>query len=300
MFSRGDSGHVEEHNRIIETQTLRNVAQNDWTETQTYTKTLTAQAETAAEGWVSRVFNRITSVGSPYDIVARGIRAVVIHGSASVDASGSALGVASDVNVQGTGDPLSEFAAYFGVVRMGTDTKAANGRVWVCDLGGHGPIGAQPNLLTGVVSFLNNYYEGSPSAGPSSALIAVTKKGAGPAAVGAGHNAADTYPLDVGVSVAGRSRANAVDGIGWTVGVKVGGSASGWMAADESSIIGTGVEVTDYVTAGVHVHGGAGPAALLEGDVEVTGDLILAAPNGARYVVGVSNAGTLTVTPAQP
>ncbi|WP_156642496.1 hypothetical protein [Arthrobacter sp. B6] len=200
--------------------------------------------------------NRNTeATATPTTIVTQAVRARIQHGSASVNARGSNLGVASIVDVIGTADNGNEHGAFFGVVRMGSSIKPANGKVWVADLGAHSPLGGvQPQLLTGVTLFLNNYYNGRPVEGPSVGFAAVTKRGSGPAASGAGHDLAETYPNDIGVAVVGKSRAGGVDAPGWRKGVQVGGYASGWMAEGESSMLETGIEIRDYTVQGLYVH----------------------------------------------
>jgi hypothetical protein len=220
--------------------------------------------------------NRNTeATATPTTIVTQAVRARIQHGSASVNARGSNVGVSSIVDVIGTADNGNEHAALFGVVRMGSDIKPANGKVWVADLGAHSSLaGVQPQLLTGVTLFLNNYYNGAPVEGPSVGFAAVTKRGAGPAASGAGHNLAETYPNDIGVAVVGKSRSGGMDTPGWRKGVQVGGYASGWMAEGESSMLETGIEVRDYTMQGLYVHSPHGssptaPAARFGGNVDL-------------------------------
>lgn len=225
----------------------------------------------------STVQNYVTDpTKRPYSIVGEALRARVQQGSPTVDANGTIIALSGTVDVQGSGNSDNEYAGLFCVVRLGTTAKPVTGRAWVADTGVHGPIGQQADLLSGITGFLNNYHPSSPKQGPAVSFTAVTKPGAGPAAHGAGHDTAATYPADYGFAVVGHSSGS---NIGWRVGFRAGGAASGWMTPQETSLLGKGAEFTDYTQAGLHVHSPAtpdAPAAILDGPVIVQGRNLLA------------------------
>lgn len=213
----------------------------------------------------------IDSDQNPFQPVLIGDRATVFLGSEEVDAYGTILGYASEVLVYGSAHQNNEVAAYFGVVRNGTADKPQGARSWLIDGGVHGPIGIQPEMLVGVSSFMNNYYNGSPGFSLAAAFAATAMWGTGPSAQGAGHDTADTYPVDVGYWAGGHSKAGDVYGPGFAVGFKSGGQAGGWNGYSNHSIIDVGFESRDYISYGIWCHtpnaGGSAFAARFDGPV---------------------------------
>jgi hypothetical protein len=196
-----------------------------------------------------------------------GINSTITFGNQGAAATGKGRTLATNVVVQGAGDANNEYTPHFSVLRMdlGTgydQTAVPTGRAWLTDWNVHGPIGIQPDMLNGMTLFFNNHYNGSPADSPSGGIWLVTKKGSG-GALDSGHQAADTYPVDVALGIVGVSNAASTDGIGWTKGIQIGGFGSGWMESG-SSRIGTGIEIKDFLSYGIYISGrhasGAGPA----------------------------------------
>ena len=213
-------------------------------------------ASSAYRCWNWQVSYQATDPASPYTVVAAQ-RSGFSFGSSVNAAVGSAIAVDAGATIDNNGDSDNEHAAYFGVLnyRMGTGysvtaPSGGGGRAWLMDIGVHGPIAVQSSLLNGITCHMNNYYNGSPADGASAGLWVSTKPGTGPG-VDANHQAATTYPMDVGVGVVGVSGAPGVeDGVGFTTGVRVGGTGTGWEA--QSRFV-TGVEVRDYTDTGIAI-----------------------------------------------
>lgn len=195
-----------------------------------------------------------------------GINSTVTYGNGGVAATGKARALATTVTLQGAGNADNEYAAHYAAMRADlgtgyTQTTVPTGRIWLTDWNVHGPLGIQPDMLNGQTIFFNNYYNGSPADSPSAAIWLVTKKGSG-GSLDSGHQNADTYPVNVGLGIVGKSNASAADGIGWTKGIQIGGFGSGWMESGDSQI-GTGIEINDYFSNGIKLTrhaSGTGPA----------------------------------------
>jgi len=80
-------------------------------------------------------------------------------------------------------------------------------------------------------------------------MSVVTKPGRGGAA-SPEQMTAQTYPLDVGLAISGKSGDGVIQTEGYRVALQVGGSASGWMSPGERSVLGTGILVSDVLEAG--------------------------------------------------
>lgn len=191
-----------------------------------------------------------------------GFKHSVVYGSGGAASKGQAHVFTGDMVISGNGDASNEHAAYAGVLRYDigtgyTQTGAPAGRAWFTDFTVHGAVAVQQSLLSGINMFVNNYYNGSPSSGDAIGIGIVTKAGAGGGA-DSGHSNATTYPWDVGLVIAGESSSNSN---GFTKGIRVGGAAAPWSVT--SSRIGTGIEVNDFITAGIAINrhaSGTGPA----------------------------------------
>lgn len=195
-----------------------------------------------------------------------GIRSGVTFGAGGVAATGKAHNFSADMVIAGCGNADTEYSNYYGAMRyeIGTSyaqTVVPTGRGWFTDWSVHGPIAARPDLLNGITMFYNNYFNGSPADSPAAAMWIVTRKGSG-GALDAAHTEANTYPIDVGLGIVGDSNAGA-SAIGWTKAIQIGGFGSGWKESG-SSYIGTGIDIRDFSSYGIHIHdrhaSGAGPA----------------------------------------
>jgi hypothetical protein len=98
------------------------------------------------------------------------------------------------------------------------------------------------------VNFVNNYNPADIMYG-SFGMSVVTKPGRGGAASPEQY-ASQTYPLDVGLAISGKSGDGVTQTEGYRVALQVGGSASGWMSPGERSVLGTGILVSDVLEAG--------------------------------------------------
>lgn len=195
-----------------------------------------------------------TDAAAPTTAVNYALDGIVHYGNDSTAPVGTAAAVAAECVVHNNGDAGNEHAAMVGFVRydMGTgfDVETGDpGRGWALDIGIHGAVGLQQEQLSGITSFVNNYYDGQPSEANSYAFAAVTKMNSG-TAVDATHAAAETYPVGVGFLVTGASgTGNARNG--FDVGFHSGGIGSAWETA--TARIGTGFKSERFVDYGLHI-----------------------------------------------
>lgn len=217
---------------------------------------------------VSERYKKTDGVG--FDNQYQGIGSTVYYGDGinAIAGVGTVHAVTNEVVVERSGDNNNEHAAMFGVVRydIGTgynQTVGPAGRGWLADFGMIGPIDVQPGLLNGITMFVNNHYNGSPSAGSSANLWLVTKQGTGPA-TDATHDAAPTYPVDMALGIAGTASAGSQRG--FETGIKIGGTGSGWQAP---SRIGTGLRISDWESQAIFIDSrhasGTGPGIYFRG-----------------------------------
>lgn len=185
--------------------------------------------------------------------VSSGLRGGFEFGVGGVASVGTLSAGTFDGVVSGNGHADNEHCLIGGVLRydIGTGyTQAAgpSGRAWVRDLTLLGPIAVQPDMLSGINMFINNYYNGSPIDGDAIAISIATKAGSGGGS-DALHSAAATYPVDVGLAVTGIASSSAK---GFTTGIRVGGTSPSWAT---TSRIGTGVQILDFDTYGINISG---------------------------------------------
>lgn len=178
------------------------------------------------------------------------------------------------MRVQGSGDTSNEFATIVSKldVEIGTGFTQTTGpasRTWGEDKWVMGPIAVQPNVLTESVLTLNNFYNGSPSQSGSKSAVTqlVTFPGLGSNAT---HIAADTYAIDAAMTITGYSHHGGVDAVGFTNGIRIGGTATGW--GETKSLLGSGIDIRDYATRGIYIHN---PTGTPTADIEITGTAIL-------------------------
>jgi hypothetical protein len=206
----------------------------------------------------SHVAYTATDVPSAITIGAVALDALVNYGgdTGASAAVGSALAVAAEMVVKNSGNASNEHAPLYAVLRYdigtGYATSVTPGRGWLGDLNIHGAIAVQQELLNGPSIFINNHYNGQPSLANAGGIWIQTLKGSGGGS-DAIHDAADTYPIGVALGIVGKSNASATDGIGFTTGIQIGGAGGAWQIA--SSIIGTGLSLNSWQTAGIDVVG---------------------------------------------
>lgn len=189
-----------------------------------------------------------------------GLRSTVYYGGSSspVASRGTVHAISGEVVVTAaglntiTGDP-GEQAAYFGIVRDDTTGSAQSGRLWGMDLKMHGSRSSVANaLFIGYTLFMNQYQSASPTMAPSNGLSITTSS---PASVDSAiHSGTQTYPIDTGISVVGKSGSS--DGTttvtqGFKVGIDVGGTDTAWTSG--GSRLGTGIAVAAYEDYGIRI-----------------------------------------------
>jgi hypothetical protein len=147
-------------------------------------------------------------------------------------------------------------------VRLGTgytQTAGPTGRFWLRDDTLAGPTALQPNALNGNVLLLKNFYNGSPADSPSGGQWLTTLRG--PSAT-----YPSTYVIDVGLGIVGFSNTGAgagTDALGFTTALQIGGFGSPW--GETKSLIGTGIDISQYATRGLYFHAATGtPTAAIE------------------------------------
>ncbi len=183
------------------------------------------------------------SSAGPFDYQGSAIHATALVGGNGSSPVGTVTGIASQAAMIASGNELNELTPLF--LSCNTLEPA---RLWGIDLNVHGPVSAQANLIQGMVNFVNNYNPDPVTSG-AFGLSVVTKPGRGGAATPE-QLAAQTYPLDVGLGIAGKSGDGVIQTEGYKTALQIGGSVSAWMAPGERSVLGTGILVSDVVTAG--------------------------------------------------
>ena len=168
---------------------------------------------------------------------------LLTFGAGGVASLGKAFGDVTELVIAGSGDAANEFVAHFAVVRADvgtgyTQSTGPIGAIWGADWTVLGPIAVQPVYFIGQSIVGQNYYNGSPVNG-SSVLLAVQTYPQIGGAQDATHQAATSYPIDVGIWVGGESSSS---GTGFTTAIQVGGSdIGGWEIP--ASKIGTGINI---------------------------------------------------------
>lgn len=170
-----------------------------------------------------------------------------------------------------TPEPVAILTSVYDRTAAGTQ----HGRIWGQDTAVHGAVGERQEMISNIVSFINNYYNGSPSESDSCGIVVATGKGS---RANAPHNTATTYPVDCGIAVAGTSgSANPGTGIGFTTGLRIGGARTPWtdhFGAGVGSKIGTGAHILDWDAYGLRI-----------------GSRYTGAPSGAPYGIYVTDSG---------
>lgn len=217
-------------------------------------------------------------------VASRGISQLTNYGGAGtpVAAEGTVRAFSGSVVVRGSGAADNEHAAYFGVVRNDigtgfTQTAAPVGRSWLCDFNIHGAVEAQQQIISGVTQFINNHFNGQPINADSYCFAAATFPGRGGSRT-AKHEAATTYPLQIGYGVFGKSGTVASPTTaGFNVAFQAGGTGSAWSAPGSplTSIIGTAFYGRDVTTAGLKLDNpGSGSPTAIDIDGGTWGTLI--------------------------
>ncbi len=175
------------------------------------------------------------------DLVATGVDSRVTYGDVTHAARGTVHTFTSVIDYVNSASASNESANFFAYNRA-RGNPGTPCSIWMMDLSAHGPKDTQPGALMGPVSFVNNYYNGSPTRCESAGLVIVTRQGQG-AGAETGHSGYTTYPVDCGLIIAGTSSSS--DGRGFKKGIRIGGaSASPWFTTGTSKI-GRGLVIQD-------------------------------------------------------
>jgi hypothetical protein len=190
-----------------------------------------------------------TNTASALTVVFRGMQNATVVGTTGVVAKGSVEGLSNYVRIDNA-DSSSEHTGMTTFLIYNGGTSA--GRAWTLDLNLQGRQAVQHNLLSGVNMFVNNHYNGSPTASPSYAFAAQTLYNDGGGNIGA----VQTYPVDVGFGVWGTSgTAKPGASNGFNIAFQAGqtaGNTGGWNIS--ASKIGTGLEVNQWTANGIVVN----------------------------------------------
>jgi len=207
-----------------------------------------------------------------------------VYGAGGAASKSTLNNFTSSIVVQGVGDADTEYGGILNAMRVDigtgyTQTIGPAGRAWLGDWAVHGPIAVQPDSLNGLTEVINNHYNGNPADSPSGGMWIVTEKGKG-VGIDATHAAANTYPVQVGLGITGRSNVAATPGVGFTTGIQIGGSGSPW--DETASIVGTGIHIRDYTTHGIKIDNPSGsPTA----SIEIDGTMIVGAVTASRPAI---------------
>jgi hypothetical protein len=171
---------------------------------------------------------------------------------------GTMHGVSSHMRVYTSGSNANEFCAY-----LSDSSVDAIGRIWGADFNLHGPAAVQSNLIVGFSNFLNNYNSGAIANGGYGEVI-TTYPGQGGGDLAGTRVNNTTYPLNSGIAIVGKSGTAASTEStatnGFNTALQIGGYAGGWMTSSFFSKFGTGIDLQDYKTYGLYIHGKSGGA----------------------------------------
>ncbi len=216
-----------------------------------------APSTTTADNPLTTIATEFISTGGNATDLVVPLRIATTAGTNAEATKGSIQNISGGIAIRGVGSNTNEYSYLAGGIgfEIGTgytQTTGPTGAAWLSDLAVMGPISVQPVTLGGWTIVMNNSYNGSPSANPSYAYAAVSYPTFGPG-IDAPHIAATTYPIDVGYYVGGKSGTlGSPVGIGFTTAIQVGGAGSNWGVP--SSLIGTGIDISQYATAGINIH----------------------------------------------
>jgi|GEM_PF-2910676 len=193
--------------------------------------------------------------GSPATYAGSAANFRTYFGNGSNSPVGTAGGISSHINVQSSGDSENEYTPL--LLDMSGN---ASGRYWGADVNIHGPYSTQADLLTGIVTFINNYNSDDINDGSYGNTI-VTRPGAGGGDAAGDRSSRTTYSLGSGLAITGWSGpTTATNGdhasatVGFDKAIQIGGQAGGWQGPTEISKIGTGIDLRDFVNYGIYIH----------------------------------------------
>ena len=188
-------------------------------------------------------------VTDPLDLVPTGLISRLEYGQSGTPAVGTGHATTIEVEIEGSANTSNEIAASMGWSKAKNASQASQ---WFTDWSLHGPVAAQPGLLSGVTMLVNNHYNGAcvRGGGRTYAFGAITKQNSG------GNNQGDvaTYKLTYGFGVHGyccdAGGANARRG--WDYGMLIGSFGASWSGSSASKI-GTGIRIDDVEDFGIDI-----------------------------------------------
>jgi len=194
---------------------------------------------------VNKHYNAVGTTATAYEGSAIHARAYVgDNGTATV---GTVHAISAQNYIEHCGNNGSEFTPLF----LSLTAEEAC-RLWGIDLNINGPINTQADIMLGPVVHMGNYNP-APIANQGVGITVVTRPGT-PAGDGASaRSTINTYPINIGILVAGISGdvAKLSPTAGFDVGLQIGGVALAWMNPADLSIINTGILLRDIAGTGI-------------------------------------------------
>lgn len=195
----------------------------------------------------------VSASGTNFNGHALNVESLV--GSGGVAAVGISHGITTLQRIIKAGSNSNEYTplAVYMSNQVGTASGGDGlnpGASWLTDFILAGPAGVRPHILSGLNLLVNNYFNGSPVDGPSTAMHVTTMPWAPPWAP---HGLNPAYPMDVGILVSG-STGNSLGSLtrdGFTTALKIGGTGGTWTEA--GARFGTGADITAWRLAGLRV-----------------------------------------------
>lgn len=210
-------------------------------------------------GDIFNLYHEVDSQLASNGTIGHAIRFGSILGSnATIKGNYHTVGMVIDVeDADHVTGGVTEFTTEVSLLHAKSGFTNHNVNYWGCDRTVVGPTSGQEGFM-GYVMMLTKRHPGNTIDATHYGAIGqayVTRYFGGPANV-----TTTSYPLDIGVVVAGWSGASGVSSAynasatnGWNIAFQAGGRGSPWMTSTQASKIGTGLKVLDHVTYGVHV-----------------------------------------------
>ena len=214
---------------------------------------------TAELGDVFKIYHEVDSQLAANGTIGHAIRFEALLGSTTtIKGNYHTLGLVVDVeDADHVSGGVSEFTTEVSLLHAKSGFTNHNPNYWGCDRTIVGPTSGQEGFM-GYVMMLTKRHAGTTIDATHYGAIGqayVTRYFGGPANV-----STTSYPMDIGVVVAGWSGASGVSNAynasatnGWDVAFQAGGRGSPWMTSSQASKIGTGLKVLDHATYGVHI-----------------------------------------------
>lgn len=218
-----------------------------------------------------------TSTGTPITTGVYGLTVEHFVGdiAANYAAAGNSHGISTTTLVRKSNHVDNEHAAILAVLRDDTAAGATHSKLWGFDYTVHGAVGEQQKMIAGLGMLVNNYYNGSPSGGPSVGVAVNSMKGGG-GGLDTAHSSATNFPIDIGLYAGGLS-GSTNQNAGIKTGLRVGGPMVPWLDGTLTGRVLTGVQVSDWENFGLYVSGRTSGA---------TGPAIAVASGAGKVLIG--------------